>query len=417
MEDKEVRIFKVPTFNFDWFQKKMNKLIKSAEKCGCEIPTYETSETYDIVFKKGTPKEYAVSYQDITVTGIRPSINGFNFIGKVEHLEAGNLLKMMPSYEEQMDLSKYYTGAQTCNHCNTKRKRKDTYLVMKDDSTEVIQVGRSCLKDFIGHASPEYYARLAELDYDLEEEVSASREGNGIGSREEMLPIRPVLLVATAMIRMHEGYRTSGTHDYNSTSNRTHWYFHGSNSFNTRDWDEYKEEVDSFRREEDKEYVESVITWGRSLEGKNDFENNMKVLITGEHIHHGNYGIFCYTLQAFSKFETKKADWQLKKEADALKKNEYVGELKDRNDFTNLTYDKTRSFEGEWGTTYFHYFEDSEGRSIINKGTKSIEEVTGLDYDKCSDLKFSLKGTVSDHKEYNGRLSTYINRVKLLKVS
>nr|NLI49103.1 hypothetical protein [Propionibacterium sp.] len=38
-----------------------------------------------------------------------------------------------------------------CDHCHTHRPRRSTVLVAHDDTGQLLQVGRSCLKDFLGH--------------------------------------------------------------------------------------------------------------------------------------------------------------------------------------------------------------------------------------------------------------------------
>lgn len=37
-----------------------------------------------------------------------------------------------------------------CEHCNTRRNRKSTYLVRNTKSGEVRQVGKTCLKEYTG---------------------------------------------------------------------------------------------------------------------------------------------------------------------------------------------------------------------------------------------------------------------------
>ena len=80
------------------------------------------------------------------------------FVGKLEPHEAGTIVKSIPGF----DLPESYQTADPmhCEHCNTSRRRSATFIVKKND--ELVQVGRGCLKDFLGHKSPEQYASYAE---------------------------------------------------------------------------------------------------------------------------------------------------------------------------------------------------------------------------------------------------------------
>jgi hypothetical protein len=54
----------------------------------------------------------------------------------------------------------------TCDHCQTNRQRKDTFVVRHEGGEEKL-IGRQCLKDFLGHASAEALARFYEAYADM----------------------------------------------------------------------------------------------------------------------------------------------------------------------------------------------------------------------------------------------------------
>ena len=92
-------------------------------------------------------------YCDFTVEHATMQLDGgWTFLGTIEHCEGSNILRTLCSDERfaELDLSRYRTVTAQCDHCQTIRARKDTYLVLSEGG-ETRQVGKSCLKDYLGH--------------------------------------------------------------------------------------------------------------------------------------------------------------------------------------------------------------------------------------------------------------------------
>ena len=420
MDEKEIQTFDIPLGNWEWFETKFKKTINSAKKCGSEIPSFEIKREYEKIYNKGQENEKRVDFKEVVVIGMRPQIAGWEFIGTIEHFESGNLVRTVPNFDG--GLEKYHTGSQFCDHCKTNRKRKNTYIV-RNGENEILQVGKSCLKDFTGHVSPEYYARLAEFIHELE--VRYNEAGNGFRI-EDAMPLKSFLKIAHRIVKLDEGYRTAAIHSGQATSHQTSWYFHGSNGKNDTAWTDFRRNVDNFEVETESEIIDTVINHHKEMDAKGDFQNNLKVLANEGYVRHKDYGIVCYMLQNYFNFEKKKAEWQLKNEANALKTNEWIGEVrekkKDRRDF-EVTYVGTQGFNHEYGTTYFHRFEDCDGRLIVAKVSKSLTELVSelLGYENYENGslqegdKFEFKGSITKHDEFRDRKQTLVNRLKLSK--
>jgi hypothetical protein len=97
----------------------------------------------------------------VHVEGEAPKLNGWSFVGKREPMEGTTsiIAKSMPGHE----LPKKYSDDHdiTCEHCKRQRNRSESFVVKK--GKKHIEVGRSCLKDFLGHAEPGKYADFAEM--------------------------------------------------------------------------------------------------------------------------------------------------------------------------------------------------------------------------------------------------------------
>jgi hypothetical protein len=181
--------FKVPIENLPALYKKIAELNKKAVKLNCKESVIVLGERkFEKIKSRGVdPIEDAVieayngdryrEYQMLTVTGEIPVLaGGWSFIGKLEPHEAGTIVKSAPGHM----LPRKYQKADPmlCEHCNTSRKRSATFVV-QNEKGKYKQVGRGCLKDFMGHASPEKYAAYAEFLFELERQMREYEEGRG----------------------------------------------------------------------------------------------------------------------------------------------------------------------------------------------------------------------------------------------
>jgi len=86
---------------------------------------------------------------DVTLTGEPPRYGGWRFVAAVDHTDGGTILRYPPGADPTVANDQGRPGE--CEHCHTHRPRRSTVLVAHDDTGQVLQVGRSCLKDFLGH--------------------------------------------------------------------------------------------------------------------------------------------------------------------------------------------------------------------------------------------------------------------------
>lgn len=68
---------------------------------------------------------------------------------KLLHLFDENFFEVAESYRSQ---EKFH-----CNHCNTNRKHSVTYTILNEKTGEVLQVGRSCFKDYFKIEDPYHF--------------------------------------------------------------------------------------------------------------------------------------------------------------------------------------------------------------------------------------------------------------------
>jgi len=87
---------------------------------------------------------------DVTISGQAPRYAGWRLVASVDAVDGGGtILRYPPGREAAVRNSDVVAGH--CDHCHTRRARRRTMLLAHDDTGQLLQVGTSCLKDFLGH--------------------------------------------------------------------------------------------------------------------------------------------------------------------------------------------------------------------------------------------------------------------------
>ena len=198
----------IPCYRKDELTAEIAKLAARAAKLGCDAPTLIFGASKVIkIGRNGFGEDMFCDHIEATVSGSAPKLAGWEFVGTISRVEdtGATLLKSVPG----ATIPAYYRDAnpEHCDHCGINRFRKDTFIVAKDG--EFKQVGRSCLKDFLGHHNPEAIAQYCSLlagfnikDYSDIDEEDIGRGGRIVWSVETL----NFLAVAHAAIRQY-GYR------------------------------------------------------------------------------------------------------------------------------------------------------------------------------------------------------------------
>jgi len=117
--------------------------------------------------------------------GDLPSVGGYEFAARIEHTAAGNVIARGPKELDSLDAS-WRTAEPLCEHCSTKRRRKETFL-LRQYGMRLMQIGRNCLADFL-MTDPGQMIALAELVRAATEEQSDECWG-GYGGYWEVAPL------------------------------------------------------------------------------------------------------------------------------------------------------------------------------------------------------------------------------------
>lgn len=148
----------VPVFNLGKLREKIEDLNKRARKLKLPPVTLAYGPK-----KIKTIKIYDMS-MDVTmvkciIAGEYPRLPGYKFVAKLEKMGDRNLIL---GAGEQIDES-WVTINSYCDHCKSKRDRKETFLIRKEETGEIKQIGSNCIDQFIGRNSLSAIAMRATL--------------------------------------------------------------------------------------------------------------------------------------------------------------------------------------------------------------------------------------------------------------
>lgn len=291
-------VFCVARDNAQELTKRLESLNKRAKRAGLPFAQMRwTGEREVLNYKRrrSDTQSYDFMHEYVIVSGDTLEIPGFRMIAKLTHTqEGGTLISRVPLawlgdeviYSE-IDLSQYFTADPHCDHCSTKRRRKETFILHCNDG-QIRQIGRTCLRDYTGSDSPEKIAK--HLEY-VEDFFRHAR--NSTGDR-PLIPVLDYLVHVNADVRMY-GYR-KGVTKGSAASN--YWHLvHGT----TGDPDYITPTP------EDLDLAQRVIEWGKTINvDESDFLHNVKTLLEQEYADAG-YGFLAYAPIAYAK-EMRKRD-------------------------------------------------------------------------------------------------------------
>jgi len=400
--------YHIPQHNMGYLMEQVDKLNKKATKLGVdpivveEIRQYDKTHIFnDLGFYRR--EEITIRYVEVKVTGKSPKFNGWTFIATIAHEKASkNLVKTIPGIE----LDYYYRDAPPdCHHCNTHRWRKKTYVCRHENGKEV-QVGSTCVKDFLGHKSPESIAwqcemlgKIREIFYDPDQEENDYR----VPRSAIRIPTRELFQIVAQAVREHGWVSKSKA-------------FENPDLLPTADYvmemlfpppPPIKNQFPIAITITDTKLAYGAMQWAEALHPDNsgkfsDYMYNINVLAKEASIGIAEIGLAASIVGVWKT----KLD-KMKQNKGPKRRNEYFGEIKKRYDL-ELTVKSISGFDGEWGYTTIYKMMDQENRAFSWFSTSQKVSLDEGETYKC-------KATIKKHQEWNDWKETVVTRLTLKK--
>jgi hypothetical protein len=96
----------------------------------------------------------------VILVGDPPVLDGWKLAAILDHHSEEPTLRPVTALGETLVAASFAPAA--CEHCGVQRRRSRTFVLSNEDPGELIQVGSSCLRDFLGGHDPLRLCRQAE---------------------------------------------------------------------------------------------------------------------------------------------------------------------------------------------------------------------------------------------------------------
>lgn len=416
------RIFSVPEANLPVLRERIAKLNKRAAKLGCAEIIITVLSEYEIELKKtnvfGEKESIFRKMFKLTVTGAAPKINGWEFIAVIQQAmdeegkSLGNILRGVPGASSEVPVE-YRTATLKCEHCNTDRRRNETF-VLKHEAGETKQVGRNCLRDFLGHTSPESFAAMAQILLDASDLAAGSEDDDYFGGVRHIdrYAAEEVLVLAACSVRLN-GWRSNATaREFGTTSTSgevSNWLF--AKADERKKWMKPLEATD-----EDRATAKEVTEWLASLSSRtelNDYLYNLSVLGQAATFTTKNFGLACSAIPTYLREMEREINRRKRFAEDSA--SQHFGTEGARIEKMDLTLVFTRDIEkegyayGRGTVTHMYKFKDAAGNVAVWFASNVYWNPATQQDINIGDT-VSLTGTVKKHDEYNGVKQTIITR-------
>lgn len=406
--------FKIPFENLDEFEKKFAKLNKLATKLGVVPATFQYGEVVmePTLDKEGKETGEFDKYQMVEVFGSAPKLAGWTFIATLDHHHSQPIIHAVAGNEIP---ERYYTTtASVCEHCGKVRKRVETYIV-KNEEGEVKQVGKSCLRDFLGHQNPE---KIAEWLQYISNPVAAFDDEEWFGGGRKRDPYLPMQGVVGYIVRNLERYgfvsnlvAKARTEAGNFTRSTT-----GSVLEDYGDWHgwHYKKQSKEFPTPPSDEDIakgmEAVKYLASRENPRNNYEHNVKTIASDEYVIVRDFGLLTSAMQGY--FNYKVVEARKAAEKAARKPSNYVGEIGQRIT-VKVRVEFHTTFESDFGTTHLFKMADENDNVFVWFGSGQAVKVLGKL--AADPTMITIIGTVKKQDEYKEVKQTTLSRVKIVE--
>lgn len=399
--------FKIREENFERLEKKLKTIQNKCLKYGNNFSFSIKGEEFRKERIEDTDIFVIRKYIIIDVEG-EAKVDGWEFVGSIEHtgIEDGNIIKSLKDVEIP---ERFYSTECVCEHCNTNRVRRNTFLIRNTETGEFKQIGKACLRDYTNGLSAEMAAQFANAY----EACQSANDDFGFRPR-AYFPVKDILTYASEIIGKM-GYAKSEQEE-NSTKNlvRIHYCFdHHSDAWALADFEEKKvrDQRDSlafnFKSDEAIAEAESALEWilnADSSQFHSNFLHNLRAIAKNDYVSISNIGILVALIPTYQREIEKQKAIEERQKQESI--SEFIGNVGDRISVNVVSADVVTYWETDFGTTYFNKLVDVDGNIYIWKSSKSSV---------CTDIIGICKMTVKAHQEYNGAKQTEVQRVQKQK--
>lgn len=291
--------------NMDRLQKKLKRIENKCKKYGNTEFRFEIKgEQYKKCKIDG--ECFNNKYYIVDVEGIA-KVNDWVFVATIQHKDNGNIIRQFKTDIEIPE--KYRCTDSVCEHCNTRRIRKDTYLIYNEVTQEFKQVGKSCLQDFTNGLSAENVAKYISWF----DEVIDGEQVDSLNSK-KYYAVEDIILNAIETIK-HYGFISkamameSNDRFIKTTTERVIEFMFPSRCMNYKDILKEMEKI-SYKAETEENKVElnKMLEWLKKADDNSQYIYNLKTTVADGCCEDRDFGLLVSLPSAYFKAFERERD-------------------------------------------------------------------------------------------------------------
>lgn len=395
--------FTIPAANLAPLTVKIDRLNRRAVKLG--VPGIEMAVSAPrLVAVEGEDGQFSTVH-DVTLGGQVPHVAGYTFVAVLEHVDGDVILRATPALVGQLPVHFRNADPGNCDHCHTKRLRTETFVLRSDDGG-FHQVGRNCLRDFLG-VDVDALVSAHEL---LLSACEAGEAGGG-GAACDAVDLTTYLSHVACSIRLDGWLSSSKARETGRDGQQTAMVARCS-LFARGTARAALERAGRLPTGQDREVAEAAIEWARltygtkDVEARDDFEHNMAVVTGRDTVSVKATGIAAYTVQGFLRHQERELARRL--ELDSLKDSKAIATVGERVTIKAAVF-KVVAIESQFGTTHIHKMRTSDGNLVVWFASTRPTDDTGAPIEP-SETVHTVTGTVKKHETRDGVVQTVLTR-------
>lgn len=380
--------------------KRMAKLIYLGDSLE-EAKTKNQAFTVDILAP--TPEGYntfegLVSQVNFELVYPAITLDSWQMVARIKSEAAGNLIVSKIPHSEIPE--RFKTRGDHCDHCQTSRNRRFTYLLKKYGG-EMKQVGGTCLRDFTNDAYALDKAKMLELETELTEKVEAMPPFvvSNLMLKPLVIDLENYLVHVACAIRENgfigrqqvaDDCTMMATCDFAWLAFQAHCQSTKAHAYSTP-------------TDEDLATVRASVSWANGLTeeqlSSSDYLRNVAAIAARPELQRHQIGLAASIVQTYLREQRRKAE-----EAKPIRST-HVGTLGERTEFKGLKCTKVSAQHHARGITHLHRFIDPM-ENVISWFSSNTRLEEGVCYD--------LLCTVKKHDVFKGVPQTTVTRAKVL---
>jgi len=370
---------------FDATEAKINKLNTRAQQRGWTGTVVLSGKLVEVTETAPSGLPVTVQYMDTEIDGDPPRYEGWEFLASVEFDPL-----VVYGAPGACPVDRNALRPHECDHCRiTKPNRKHIYVVRNTETGEQMQVGSTCLKDFLGWDTKPVWISTDVSDY---------APDGGFGHTEPTYSVETVLAMAWAVIQEY-GYVRTNDYQGEPTKYSVLSALAPRNAHDRIISAAVEPHIPGALK-----MAAEIREWVLGTTGQNEYLRNLRSICSADFVAFRTFGILVSAPQAWAKDRERTL---IRERENAGKLNEWNGAEGDKLDLT-VTVIAVRFFSGDYGTTTLYTMLGTDGRTY--KWWASRQPFG----DTVTDKQFTIRGTVKKLDEYQGHKATVLTRVKVV---